>query len=93
MAAQIDSTKPLHVKLVHLANGDTLEDKTVFILSGPLIVEADNPEQAPHMVQPTERRSPAGSNHTRTASTTAAAYNTLAIAIYTYPQAYSRRGI
>lgn len=47
MAAQIDSTKPLHVKLIHLANGDTLEDKTVFIVSGFLIVEADNPEQAP----------------------------------------------
>ena len=47
MAAQIDSTKPLHVKLIHLANGDTLEDKTAFILNCFLIVEADNPEQAP----------------------------------------------
>lgn len=47
MTAQIDSTKPLHVRLVHLANGDMLEDKTVFILNGFLIVEADNPEQAP----------------------------------------------
>ena len=24
MAAQIDSSKPLHVKLIHLANGDPL---------------------------------------------------------------------
>lgn len=47
MAAQIDSSKTLHVRLVHLTNGDTLEDKNVFIASGFLIVEADNPEQAP----------------------------------------------
>ena len=47
MAAEIDSTKPLHVHLIHLANGDTLEDKTVFIAGGFLIVEADNEAQAP----------------------------------------------
>lgn len=47
MAAQIDSSKPLHVRLVHLANGDTLEDKNVFIASGFLIVEADREDVAP----------------------------------------------
>lgn len=45
MAAQIDSTKPLHIKLIHLVNGDTLEGKTVFILKGFLVVAADNPAQ------------------------------------------------
>lgn len=41
------TAKPLHVRRIHLANGDTLEDKTVSILGGFLIVEADFPEQAP----------------------------------------------
>ena len=44
---QIDSRKLLHVKVIHLANGDTLEDKNAFILDGFLIVEPDDPEKAP----------------------------------------------
>lgn len=47
MAGRIDSSKPLHVHMIHLANGDTLEDRNVFITSGFLIVEADREDTAP----------------------------------------------
>ena len=44
---QIDNNKLLHVKRVHLANGDTLDDKDVAIISGFLVVAADREDQAP----------------------------------------------
>lgn len=47
MGAQIDRSKFLHVNRVHLANGDTLEDKNVYIFNGFLIVEADREDVAP----------------------------------------------
>lgn len=43
----INSNKVLHVKRVHLANGDTLDDKDVFISGGFLIVAADREDTAP----------------------------------------------
>lgn len=47
MAAQIDSSTPLHVHLIHLTNGDTLEERDVFIASGFLIVAAEREGVAP----------------------------------------------
>ena len=43
----IDSNKPLQVKTIRFINGDILENKTVFVAGGFLIVEADPPDQAP----------------------------------------------
>lgn len=45
--AEIDANNPLHVNVIHFTNGDTLEDKIVFVAGGFLIVEADAPEQMP----------------------------------------------
>ena len=47
MAGRIDSSNPLHVHMIHLANGDMLEDRNVFITSGFLIVESDREDAAP----------------------------------------------
>ena len=47
MAVKVNGVQAIHVKLIHLANGETLEDRDVFIANGFLIVEADNEEQAP----------------------------------------------
>lgn len=43
----VNPNEILHVKAIHFANGDALEEKDVVIIGGFLIVAADQEGQAP----------------------------------------------
>ena len=43
----INSRRPLHVKLIRFANGETLEERTVFVTETFLIVDGQSEDQDP----------------------------------------------